>query len=80
MSGPGQLLTCASRWCRLNFSPGFRIKDATIESLHCGPRALETEVSAELKNRHYLDISKAREQILYIAQNAGLSTDDLLIR
>ena len=30
-------------------------------------RALETEVSVELKNRHYLDISKAREQILYIA-------------
>ena len=53
-----------------------QLSNLSIADLH----ALETEVSAELKNRHYLEISKAREQILYIAQNAGLSTDDLLSR
>jgi DNA-binding protein H-NS len=41
-------------------------------------RALEVQVIEELKTRHYLGISKAREQILHIAQSAGLSVDQLL--
>lgn len=40
-------------------------------------RALEVQVIDELKTRHFLSISKAREQILYIAQSAGLSEKDL---
>lgn len=41
-------------------------------------RNLETEVNDELKSRHYLDVSKAREQILHIAQSTGMSVKDLL--
>jgi len=40
-------------------------------------RALEVQVIDELKTRHFLGVSKAREQILYIAQCAGLSEKDL---
>jgi DNA-binding protein H-NS len=40
-------------------------------------RALEIQVIDELKTRHFLSISKAREQILHIAQSAGLSEKDL---
>ena len=40
-------------------------------------RALEVQVIDELKARHFLSISKAREQILHIARNAGLSEKDL---
>lgn len=40
-------------------------------------RALEVEVIDELKTRHFLSISKAREQILHIARNAGLSEKQL---
>lgn len=40
-------------------------------------RALEVQVIDELKTRHFLSISKAREQILHIAQRAGLSEKDL---
>jgi DNA-binding protein H-NS len=40
-------------------------------------RALEVQVIDELKTRHFLSISKAREQILHIAQSAGLSEKDL---
>ncbi|NNG23843.1 H-NS histone family protein [Telluria aromaticivorans] len=36
-------------------------------------RALEVQVIDELKTQHFLSISKAREQILHIARNAGLS-------
>lgn len=41
-------------------------------------RALEVQVIDELKTRHYLGISKAREQILHIAQSAGMSVEKLL--
>ncbi|MFC5511443.1 H-NS family nucleoid-associated regulatory protein [Massilia jejuensis] len=41
-------------------------------------RALEAQVIDELKTRHFLGISKAREQILHIARNAGISVDKLL--
>ena len=41
-------------------------------------RTLELQVQDALKTRHYLEISKAREQILHIAQSAGLSVDDIL--
>jgi DNA-binding protein H-NS len=40
-------------------------------------RALEVEVIDELKTRHFLSVSKAREQILHIARSAGLSEKDL---
>lgn len=40
-------------------------------------RALEVQVIDELKTRHFLSISKAREQILHIARNAGLSEKQL---
>lgn len=41
-------------------------------------RKLETQVAEELKKRQFLSISKAREQILHIAQNAGISVKELL--
>ncbi|NHZ38568.1 H-NS histone family protein [Massilia aquatica] len=41
-------------------------------------RTLETQVQEALKTRHFLAISKAREQILHIAQSAGLSVEDIL--
>lgn len=41
-------------------------------------RALEVQVIDELKTRHYLSVSKAREQILYIAQTAGVSVEKLM--
>jgi DNA-binding protein H-NS len=40
-------------------------------------RALEVQVIDELKNRHFLSVSKAREQILHIARSVGLSENDL---
>jgi len=40
-------------------------------------RALEVHVIDELKNRHFLSISKAREQILHIARSAGISNAEL---
>lgn len=41
-------------------------------------RALEVQVIEELKTRHFLNISKAREQILHIARSVGLSEKELL--
>jgi len=41
-------------------------------------QALEVQIVEELKSRHYLSISQAREQILHIAQSAGLSVKDLM--
>lgn len=41
-------------------------------------RTLESQVQDALKSHHYLAVSKAREQILHIAQSAGLSLDDIL--
>jgi DNA-binding protein H-NS len=41
-------------------------------------RALEVQVIDELKTRHFLGISQAREQILHIARSAGISVEDLL--
>lgn len=40
-------------------------------------QALEVRVAEELKTRHFLSISQAREQILYIARNAGISVAQL---
>lgn len=40
-------------------------------------RALEVQVIDALKTQHFLGISKAREQILHIARNAGLSEKQL---
>lgn len=40
-------------------------------------RALEAQVIDELKTRHYLSVSQAREQILHIARNAGISVEKL---
>lgn len=41
-------------------------------------RTLEAEIVEELKMRHFLGISQAREQILHIARGAGISVDELL--
>ncbi len=41
-------------------------------------RALEAEVNDALKTHHFLSISRAREQILHIARNAGLSEKQVL--
>jgi DNA-binding protein H-NS len=41
-------------------------------------RTLESQVQEALRTHNYLAISKAREQILHIAQSAGLSVDDIL--
>lgn len=41
-------------------------------------RALEAQLIEELKTRHFLSISKAREQILHIARSTGLSEKELL--
>jgi DNA-binding protein H-NS len=41
-------------------------------------QALESQVQEALRTHHFLAISKAREQILYIAQSAGLSVNDIL--
>lgn len=41
-------------------------------------RHLETQVVEELKKRKFLGISQAREQILHIAQSAGISVNELL--
>ena len=41
-------------------------------------RKLEAQIGEELKKRHFLGISQAREQILHIAQGAGLSVKELL--
>ncbi|QOL52249.1 H-NS histone family protein [Massilia litorea] len=40
---------------------------------------LEAEVIEELKKRHFLSISQAREQVLHIARGAGLSAEDLML-
>jgi DNA-binding protein H-NS len=41
-------------------------------------RNLEAQVVEELKKRHFLGVSQAREQILHIARGAGISVDELL--
>lgn len=41
-------------------------------------RELEAQVTEELRTRHFLNISKAREQILHIARNVGLSDEDIV--
>ena len=41
-------------------------------------RVLQEEVKQALKNREHEELAKAREQILAIAQNAGMSLKDLL--
>ncbi|HWW04957.1 H-NS histone family protein [Collimonas sp.] len=41
-------------------------------------RALQEQVKQALKDREHEELSKAREQILAIAQSAGISLQDLL--
>ncbi len=41
-------------------------------------RVLQDEITQTLKNREQQELTKAREQILVIAQNAGISLQDLL--
>jgi DNA-binding protein H-NS len=41
-------------------------------------RQLEAQLLEELKTRHLLSVSQAREQILHIARSAGVSVRDLL--
>jgi DNA-binding protein H-NS len=41
-------------------------------------RKLEVQLTEELKKRRFLSISKAREQILHIARDAGISLKELL--
>ncbi|PWF44017.1 H-NS histone family protein [Massilia glaciei] len=41
-------------------------------------RTLESQVQEALKTHHFLAISKAREQILHIAQSSGLSVADIV--
>jgi len=41
-------------------------------------RTLEAQIVEELKERHFLGVSQAREQILHIARGAGLSVKELL--
>jgi DNA-binding protein H-NS len=41
-------------------------------------RALEVQINEELRTRHFLSISEAREQILHIARSAGISERELL--
>jgi DNA-binding protein H-NS len=41
-------------------------------------KKIQTEVEEELKKRHFLSVSQAREQILHIARGTGLSMDDLI--
>jgi DNA-binding protein H-NS len=41
-------------------------------------KKIKTEVEEELKKRHFLSVSQAREQILHIARGTGLSIDDLI--
>ena len=41
-------------------------------------RALQDEIKQTLKDREQQELTKAREQILAIAQNAGISLQDLL--
>lgn len=38
---------------------------------------LEIQIIDELKTRHFLSVSQAREQILHIARNAGISVAQL---
>ncbi|HWX00130.1 H-NS histone family protein [Collimonas sp.] len=41
-------------------------------------RTLQEQVKQALKDREHLELTKAREQILAIAQSAGISLQDLL--
>lgn len=50
------------------------LSDYTLTQL----RQLDAQLIEELKARHYLSISQAREQILHIAQSAGVSVQELL--
>jgi DNA-binding protein H-NS len=59
------------------FLEGHTMQDLSTYSL-AKLRALEVQVIEELKTRHFLSVSKAREQILHIAQSAGISVKDLM--
>jgi DNA-binding protein H-NS len=59
------------------FPEGHTMQDLSTYSI-AKLRALEVQVIDELKSRHFLSVSKAREQILHIAQSAGISVKDLM--
>jgi DNA-binding protein H-NS len=64
---------------RINFLTFFRniMQDLSRYSLS-QLRTLEAQIVEELKKRHFLGVSQAREQILHIARGAGLSVKELL--
>jgi DNA-binding protein H-NS len=64
---------------RSNFLAFFRniMQDLSHYSLS-QLRTLEVQIVEELKKRHFLGVSQAREQILHIARGAGLSVEELL--
>lgn len=41
-------------------------------------KKIQNDVEEELKKRHFLSVSQAREQILHIARATGMSIDDLV--
>lgn len=41
-------------------------------------KGLQHDIEKELKNRQHQDVQKAREQILAIAQEAGMAVEELL--
>lgn len=43
-------------------------------------KGLQFDIDKEIKNRQQQDVKKAREQILEIAQNMGISVDELLAK
>lgn len=43
-------------------------------------KGLQFDIEKEIKNRQQQDVKKAREQILEIAQNMGISVEELLAR
>lgn len=43
-------------------------------------KGLQFDIEKEIKNRQQQDVKKAREQILEIAQNMGISVEELLAK
>ena len=70
--GPSFMVGCSSIH-RRNYAKMHDLSKYSLAQL----RALEVQVIDELKTQHFLSISKAREQILHIARNAGLSEKQL---
>lgn len=43
-------------------------------------KGLQFDIEKEIKNRQHLDVKKAREQILEIAQKMGISVEELIAK